>query len=133
MLESLLQQNCTPIIAPITHDGNGNLLNTNADTVASSIAIELSKDKNVTFLYCFEKRGLLENMEDDNSIIPALNIAQVEQLKEKQIITEGMLPKVQNIINALENNVEKVILCHAQDALSIVNENAKFGTVFTKN
>jgi len=133
LLESLLQQNCTPIIAPITHDGNGNLLNTNADTVASSIAIELSKDKNVTFLYCFEKRGLLENMEDDNSIIPALNIAQVEQLKEKQIITEGMLPKVQNIINALENNVEKVILCHAQDALSIVNENAKFGTVFTKN
>lgn len=57
----------------------------------------------------------------------------MEQLKEKQIITEGMLPKVQNIINALENNVEKVILCHAQDALSIVNENAKFGTVFTKN
>lgn len=131
-LISLLQQNITPIIAPITHDGNGNLLNTNADSVASSIAIELSKIKNVTFLYCFEKAGLLENIEDDNSIIPSLNIAQVEQLKEKQVITDGMLPKVQNIINALENNVEKVILCHAQNALSIVNENAKNGTVFTK-
>ncbi len=131
-LISLLQQNITPIIAPITHDGNGNLLNTNADSVASSIAIELSKIKNVTFLYCFEKAGLLENIEDDNSIIPTLNIAQVEQLKEKQVITDGMLPKVQNIINALENNVEKVILCHAKNALSIVNENAKIGTVFTK-
>lgn len=131
-LISLLQQNITPIIAPITHDGNGNLLNTNADSVASSIAIELSKIKNVTFLYCFEKAGLLDNIEDDNSIIPTLNIAQVEQLKEKQVITDGMLPKVQNIINALENNVEKVILCHAKNALSIVNENAKIGTVFTK-
>jgi acetylglutamate kinase len=132
-LLELLEQNKVPVLAPITHDKQGNLLNTNADTVASSVAVHLSKLKKVTFIYCFEKAGLLENIQDENSVIPALTIRQVEQLKEKQIITDGMLPKVQNIVRALEDGVDKVILCHAQNVLSIVDENANFGTTFTKN
>lgn len=131
LLKELLEKNITPIIAPITHDKKGNLLNTNADTIASSIAIELSKSKKITFIYCFEKAGLLRNIEDETSIIPSLTIAEVEQLKEKQIITDGMLPKVQNITHTLQNGVDKVILCHAQNILPIVNENAIFGTTFT--
>lgn len=130
---NLFANNCTPVIAPLTHDKKGNLLNTNADTMASAIAIELSKVKIVSFFYCFEKKGLLKDINNDDSIIPELTIYETEQLKEKQIITDGMLPKINNIIHALENGVEKVILCHAKDVLSIVNENAKFGTTFTKN
>lgn len=132
-LMDLLQQHKIPVIAPITHDKQGNLLNTNADTIASSLAVELSKVKKVTFFYCFEKAGLLGDIQNEKSIIPALTIQQVEQLKEKQIITDGMLPKVQNIVQALESGVDKVILCHAQNVLSIVNENANFGTTFTRN
>ena len=129
----LLNKNYTPIIAPITHDKKGNLLNTNADSIAAAIAIELSKDKKVCFYYCFEKKGLLKDINNKESIISQISLWETKQLKEKQIITDGMLPKIDNIIDALENGVEKVILCHAQDVLSIVNENAKFGTTFTKN
>ena len=130
---NLFVNNYTPVIAPLTHDKKGNLLNTNADTMASAIAVELSKVKKVSFFYCFEKKGLLKDINNTDSIIPELTIYETKQLKEKQIITDGMLPKINNIIHALENGVEKVILCHAKDVLSIVNENAKFGTAFTKN
>ncbi len=127
----LLTKNITPIIAPLSHDTKGNLLNTNADTIASSIAIELSKSFKVTFIYCFEKNGLLNNVEDNNSIIRHVNIDEIEQLKEKQIVTDGMLPKIDNISCALKNGVEKVILCNAQNVAQIINENATFGTIFT--
>ena len=132
-LLELISKNKTPIIAPITHDKKGNLLNTNADTMAAAIAVELSKVKKVSFFYCFEKDGLLKDVNNNESIISHLTIVEIEQLKEKQIINAGMLPKTANIIHALENGVEKVILCHAKNVLPIVNENAKFGTTFTKN
>ena len=132
-LLELISKNKTPIIAPITHDKKGNLLNTNADTMAAAIAVELSKVKKVSFFYCFEKDGLLKDVNNNDSIISHLTIEEIEQLKEKQIINAGMLPKTANIIHALENGVEKVILCHAKNVRSIVNENAKFGTTFTKN
>ena len=129
---SLLQQNITPIIAPITHNKNGNLLNTNADSIAAAMAMALSKDKKITFIYCFEKDGLLSDMHDDTSVIPTLTIPETEQLIEKQIITAGMLPKVHNIISVLKSGVDKVNLCNAKNMLSIVNENANFGTTFTQ-
>lgn len=128
-----LEKQYTPVIAPLTHDKKGNLLNTNADTIAASLAIELSKSKKITFVYCFEKPGLLSDVENPDSIIPVVKIDEIEQLKEKQIITGGMLPKIDNITYALNNGVEKVILCHAKDILSIVNENSIFGTTFTIN
>ncbi len=132
-IHDLLLKKYTPVIAPITHDKKGNLLNTNADTMASQIAIELSKTKKVSFFYCFEKNGLLEDVENPESFIARIKLSDVNQLKEKQIITGGMIPKVDNIVDAIEKGVEKVILCHAKNVLSIVSENAKFGTTFTRN
>ena len=129
----LFTKNYTPVFAPITHDKNGNLLNTNADTIASEIAIELSKSRKLTFIYCFEKNGLLNNPEDNNSVIHFVKLHEIKQLKEKQIITGGMLPKIDNIINALNNGVEKVILCNANTLSSVLNENVIFGTTFTKD
>lgn len=129
----LLSKKYIPVIAPITHDKNGNLLNTNADSVASEISIALSKDKKVHFFYCFEKRGLLKDINNNDSVMETVSLEEIQQLKEKQIITDGMLPKMDTIAHALKNGVEKVILCHADDILSNVNENAKFGTTFTKD
>ncbi len=129
----LMNKNYTPVIAPLTHDKKGNLLNTNADTIAAEIAIELSKAKKVMLFYCFEKHGLLKDINNNESVISKITLFEIEQLIEKQIINEGMLPKIDNISRSVENGVEKVMLCHAYDVLSIVNENAKFGTTITKN
>lgn len=129
----LLNKHYSPVIASITHDKKGNLLNTNADTIAAEVAIELSKTKKVLFCYCFEKNGLLKDINNNESVIPWVTLPEIEQLKEKQIITDGMLPKIDNIAHALENGVEKVFLGNTQEVLSYVSENAKFGTTFTKN
>lgn len=133
IIYDLLSKNITPVIASITHNKNGILLNTNADTIASSIAIEISKKNKVTFIYCFEKNGLLQNIDDDNSIIFHVKQHEIEQLKEKQIVTGGMIPKIDTIYQALTNGVEKVILCNTQNIFPIINENATFGTIFTVN
>lgn len=129
----LLDKNYTPIIAPITHDGNGQLLNTNADTMAAAMSIALSKKYKVAFYFCFEKDGLLKDVEKADSVIQHVSVPQIETLKTDKIITDGMIPKVDNIANALQKGVHKVILCHAKDVLKNVNENANFGTTFTIN
>lgn len=131
--EDLLIKKYTPVIAPITHDMKGNLLNTNADTMAARIATELSKMHLTAFYYCFEKDGLLADINNPESLIKDVKLSEIEQLKEKQIITGGMIPKIDNIVYSIENGVEKVILCHAKNVFSIANENATFGTTFTKN
>lgn len=130
-IQSILEKNITPVFAPITHDGNGILLNTNADTIASEMAIAFSKMYKVTFVYCFDKKGLLLDINNNESVIQHIKTSEIEQLKQKQIITQGMLPKIDNIIHALKNGVEKVILCNVQDVLSILNGNSIFGTTFT--
>ncbi len=131
LLNILLNNNYTPIIVPITYDGKGGLLNTNADDIASNIAIELSKEQDITFIYCFEKKGLLLDIEDDNSYISTVRIHEIQKLKDDGIITEGMIPKADNIKSTIENGVKKVILCHASDILNINSENSKIGTTFT--
>ena len=130
-IQSILEKNITPVFAPITHDKNGILLNTNADTIASEMAIAFSKTHKVTFVYCFDKKGLLLDINNNESVIQHIKTSEIEQLKQKQIITQGMLPKIDNIIHALKNGVEKVILCNVQDVLSILNGNSIFGTTFT--
>lgn len=132
-LIELLSKKYTPIIAPITHDKNGILLNTNADTIAAEIAITLAKQYKTALYYCFELTGLLKDINDQNSIIHKIKLADIQQLKEKQVISKGMLPKVDNIAHCIEQGVEKVILCNASDISFIENENAIFGTVFTKD
>lgn len=108
ILNLLLQQSITPVFCAITHDKNGQLLNTNADTIAAQLAIALVNTFKVELYYCFEKNGVLLNVEDENSLIETLNVAHYEHLKHKQVIYEGMLPKLDNCFNAIKSRVNKV-------------------------
>ena len=104
----LLNQKITPVCCAITHDKNGQLLNTNADTIASEIASSMSAYYEVTLSYCFEKKGVLKKLIDKDSVIPSINSNQYEYLKKEGIINEGMLPKIKNCFEALKKGVTKV-------------------------
>jgi len=114
-LIDILKQNITPVISPITHDGKGNLLNTNADTIAGEIAKSLSYDCDVTLIYCFEKKGVLKDENDDNSIIPEIDEELFKQYVEEGIISGGMIPKLENAFHALNSGVRKVIITEASE------------------
>jgi len=114
-LLELLTQNYLPVIAPITHDGNGNLLNTNADTIAAEIAKALAFDCNVRLIYCFEKKGVLTNEADDDSLIPVLDGELYRQYKNEGIIQGGMIPKLDNAFQAIASGVKEVIITCASE------------------
>jgi acetylglutamate kinase len=104
----LLNQKITPVCCAITHDKNGQLLNTNADTIASEIASSMSAYYEVTLSYCFEKKGVLKKLIDEDSVIPSINSNQYEYFKKKGIINEGMVPKIKNCFEALKKGVTRV-------------------------
>jgi len=108
MLSTLIQQGIVPVMAPLTHDGNGNLLNTNADTIAGETAKALSKFFDVTLVYCFEKKGVLRDANDDDSVIPHITEPEFKQLVEQGIVEGGMIPKLENAFNAIHSGVKKV-------------------------
>jgi acetylglutamate kinase len=108
LLELLLQQNIVPVFSAITHNGAGQLLNTNADTIAATVAAELSSSFNVKLLYCFEKKGVLEDIADENSVIPQLTYNEYAALKENGTLHSGMLPKLENCFAALSHGVSNV-------------------------
>ncbi|XLS28722.1 acetylglutamate kinase [Flavobacteriaceae bacterium M23B6Z8] len=110
ILETFLNSGITLVICPITHDKKGQLLNTNADTMASEIAIALSKTFETHLYYCFEKKGVLRNVQEENSVIEYIDKEIYRQLRNEGIVADGMLPKLENCFHALENNVEKVFL-----------------------
>ena len=114
-LLELLRQNYLPVIAPLTHDGNGNLLNTNADTIAATVAKALAFDYNVRLIYCFEKRGVLRNESDEESLIPNLSKELYLQYKSDGIIQGGMIPKLDNAFSAIDSGVKEVIITRASD------------------
>ncbi|WP_372766856.1 acetylglutamate kinase [Lutibacter sp.] len=107
-IKVLLQNNITPVFCAITHDKNGQLLNTNADTIASEIAIAMSEFYEVELNFVFELKGVLENIADKNSVIQHINLKKYEQLIEDGVISEGMVPKLHNCFNALKKGVQKV-------------------------
>lgn len=110
-LAALLSQGVTPVIAPLTHDGKGNILNTNADTMASETAKALAAEGyEVTLIYSFEKKGVLSNPDDDDSVIPMINHAAFEQYKADGTISGGMLPKIENALAAVDAGVKKVVI-----------------------
>lgn len=113
LIEQFLSLGLTPVFCPINHDGHGQLLNTNADTIAASVAKALSKQYAVSLHFCFEKRGVLTDVNDENSVIPAINLASYAELRERGIIADGMLPKLENAFAALQFGVGKVIIEHA--------------------
>ncbi len=110
----LLQQDIAIVIAPITHDGNGQLLNTNADTIAQSIAVAMSNNYAVSLLYCFEKNGVLLDANNDSTVIPSINKEEYQSLKEKALIFAGMIPKLDNAFAAINSGVTKVIIGKAE-------------------
>ncbi|MDR0799427.1 MAG: acetylglutamate kinase [Dysgonamonadaceae bacterium] len=126
VLAELLEQGYVPVIAPVTHDGEGQLLNTNADTIAGEIAKALAFDFNIRLIYCFEKRGVLLDENDDDSVIPLLDKELFEKYKAEGIIQGGMLPKLENAFQALAAGVQEIIISRASEM------NAGKGT-FIKN
>lgn len=115
LLAGLIAQGVVPVLAPITHDKMGHLLNTNADTIAGEAAKALAKHFDVTLMYCFEKNGVLSNPDDDNSVIPVIN----EDLFNKYVadgsIQGGMIPKIENSLAAVKAGVKQVIITKADN------------------
>lgn len=123
----LLKQGAIPVIAPLTHDGQGNILNTNADTMAAETACGMAAEGgNVTLIYSFEKRGVLANPDDDNSVIPVITHRSFEEYKADGTISGGMLPKIENALNAIDRGVAKVVITLA----TAIDGNS--GTVITE-
>lgn len=115
LLTSLLLLDKTLIFAPITHDGKGQLLNTNADTIAQELARGLSAGFEVSLIYSFEKSGVLANAEDDSSVISRINPSYYEELKAGKVIFAGMIPKLDNAFAALRSGVARVIIGKAEE------------------
>ncbi|RLJ61582.1 N-acetylglutamate kinase [Lacinutrix venerupis] len=113
-LEILLNNTITPVFCAITHDRNGQLLNTNADTIASELAIGFATKYKTELYYCFEKKGVLEDVNNDDSVIQNINTKTYQPLIENGIIYEGMLPKLNNCFHAVNNQVQKVCIGKAQ-------------------
>lgn len=109
-LSSCLQQDICPVCCPITHDGAGQLLNTNADTIASAVAIALAPHYRVRLMYCFEKPGVLADPTDEQSVIGHLSPDLYREYRHQGIITEGMIPKLDNAFAAIQQGVEAVLI-----------------------
>lgn len=120
LLKNLLDQNIAIVFAPITHDQQGQLLNTNADTIAQELAKAMSSGYEVSLIYSFEKSGVLLDANDDSTVIAEINPAYYQQLKSKQKIFAGMLPKLDNAFTALNSGVKKVIIGKAENLEQLV-------------
>lgn len=110
VLFSLISQGAVPVVSPITHDGNGMLLNTNADTIASELARALAKECSVKLVYCFEKPGVLLDAADDNSVIAELTYEKFKEYQQLGIINAGMIPKLDNGFDAIRKGVSSVVI-----------------------
>ncbi|GLR17542.1 acetylglutamate kinase [Portibacter lacus] len=110
-IANLLKGGFVPVFCALTHDGKGNMLNTNADTIASEIAKTLAKSYQVKLCYTFELKGVLQNFEDKNSVIPLIKGDEFQDMKAQKVVNEGMIPKIHNALEASKNGVQKVFIC----------------------
>ena len=113
MLSRLIEQGITPIVAPLTHDGKGTILNTNADTMAAETAKALAGIYDTTLIYCFEFPGVMRNPDDADSLIATIDSESYSRLLADGTISGGMIPKMENAFNAIGNGVSKVIITKA--------------------
>ena len=132
LLDTLLQQDMTIVLAPITHDKQGQLLNTNADTIAQETARAMSSLYQVNLVYSFEKSGVLLDANDDNTVIPVITPGYYEELKAEQKIFAGMIPKLDNAFAALNSGVSSVIIGKAEELHQLVT-GQKGTTIKLKN
>lgn len=112
-IAQLISTGIVPIMAPLTHDGEGHLLNTNADTIAGEVAKALTPYYNISLIFCFEKAGVMKDVDDESSVIPHINASDFKRLVDDGTIQGGMIPKIQNAIEALEAGVNEVIITKA--------------------
>lgn len=117
----LLESNLTPVVAPLTHDNKGHILNTNADTIASAIAVNLSLYYTVTLIYCFEKNGVLLDVNDELSVVKDLNEKKYQQLKETKSLFAGILPKIDNAFEAINKGVQEVVIGNSAQLFRLIN------------
>ena len=110
---AILDLNILPVVCAITHDGKGQLLNTNADTIAATLAIALAQTNTVELYYCFDKKGVLTDKDNEDSYIPKITPQIYQDYKAQGIITDGMIPKLDNAFATLQEGVKKVVLKHA--------------------
>jgi len=117
-ISKILNTELIPVFCALTHDGKGQLLNTNADTIANAIASEMSRYYNCLLYYCFEKKGVLEDVNDENSVISKITPNNYEKLKQEGKIFEGMIPKLDNAFSAIKKGVKTVYIMRAEDIYS---------------
>lgn len=110
---TLIESGCCPVIAPLTHDGCGHMLNTNADTMAGEMAKAMAAHYDVTLMFCFEKPGVLADENDDSSLIPTITPAVFDDLKRRGVVSGGMIPKLDNAIACVSAGVESVVITQA--------------------
>lgn len=115
LLAGLIKQGIVPILAPLTHDKEGHLLNTNADTIAGEAAKALAKYFEVTLMFCFEKKGVLMDENDDESVIPEINREAFKKYVDEGIIQGGMIPKLENAFQAIDAGVRRVVITQASE------------------
>ena len=115
LLSDLIQQCVVPVMAPLTHDGEGNILNTNADTIAGEVAKAMALHYDVRLIFCFEKKGVLMDENDDNSVISLITPDLFNEYKEQGIIQGGMIPKLENAFDSVRAGVKEVIITQASD------------------
>lgn len=115
VLASLIKQGIVPVLAPLTHDKQGHMLNTNADTIAGEAAKALAKYFDVTLMFCFEKKGVLLNEQDDETVIPEIDRVSFQKYVDEGIIQGGMIPKLENAFQAIDAGVKQVIITQASE------------------
>jgi len=120
LFKNLLDQNISIVLAPITHDQQGQLLNTNADTIAMEIAKAMSAEFEVELIYSFEKKGVLLDINDEHSVIAKLDHKNYQQLRSKEKIFAGMIPKLDNAFQALNSGVKKIVIGKAEDLKQLI-------------
>lgn len=125
-LAAILQTGIVPVFSAITHDGEGQLLNTNADTIASALAIALAETYKVSLVYCFEKKGVLLDVADESSVLREISSSEFDRLKADNIIAGGMLPKLQNAFQAINSGVSEVYIGKSEELQMLGRE--QFGT-----
>ncbi len=131
-IDVLLQNNIVPVFCGITHDGKGQLLNTNADTIASALSVAMATHYKTVLHYCFEKNGVLRDVNDDNSVINLISQEEYKYYKIKNIIADGMIPKLENAFNAISAGVDHVVIGNSAKVVQMVAEAENAGTVLVK-
>lgn len=124
IIKQLLEAGLTPVLAPLTHDGHGSMLNTNADTIAQEVAKGMSKVMQVKLVYCFEKKGVLADANDDESAIRSIDQQKFEELTQQGIVSGGMIPKLENAFEAISAGVNTVAIGHADELQALIEGNA---------